>query len=163
MDALEEYDVPYGNNWDNPTEAAAYGDVADQVRPWRAQVRDHIAARVATLAPRAASFVRASFKSDDWPQQINGRFDCVLSMQAIHELRHKRHAKRVYGQAYDVLTDRGTIMICDHTPLDDSAKSAALYMSQDEQQAALLSAGFANVRVELAIDTLVVYGGERAA
>lgn len=211
MDALEEYDVPYGNDWDNPTEAAAYGDAADQVRPWRAQVRDHIAARVATLAPRArvlelgsgpgllaqrvlqgspgletytlldfseamlalsrerlsgipaASFVRASFKSDDWPRQVNGRFDCVLSMQAIHELRHKRHAKRVYGQAYDVLTDRGTIMICDHTPLDDSAKSAALYMSQAEQQAALLAAGFANVRVELAIDTLVVYGGERVA
>jgi SAM-dependent methyltransferase len=118
MDALEEYDVPYGNDWDSPTEAAAYGESADQVRPWRSQVRDHIAARVATLAPRArvlelgsgpgllaqrvfqgspeletytlldfseamlalsrerlsgipaASFVRASFKSDDWPRQV---------------------------------------------------------------------------------------------
>jgi predicted methyltransferase len=111
----------------------------------------------------AASFVLASFKSDDWPQHVDGRFDGVLTMQAIHELRHKRHAQRVYRQAHDLLTARGSIMVCDHTPFDDSAKSTALYMSQDEQQAALLAAGFANVRVELCIDSLVLYAGERAA
>ena len=211
MDVLDDYDVPYGNDWDSLAEAAAYGEAADQARPWRSQIRDHIAARVATLAPRgrvlelgsgpgllahhvlqrnpgletyalldfsepmlalsrerlssfpAASFVLASFKSDDWPRHVDGRFDCVLSMQAIHELRHKRHATRVYRQAHDVLTAQGVILICDHIPLDDSAKSAALYMSEDEQQAALLAAGFANVRVELVIDRLVVYAGERAA
>src|SRR5688572_33026709 len=35
MDALQEQDVPYGNNWDSADEAAAYGDGADQNRPWR--------------------------------------------------------------------------------------------------------------------------------
>jgi SAM-dependent methyltransferase len=33
----------------------------------------------------AASFVLASFKSGDWPGRVVGRFDCVLSMQAVHE------------------------------------------------------------------------------
>ena len=53
MDALHEQDVPYGNDWDSAAEAAAYGESADQARPWRSEIRDHIAARVATLAPGA--------------------------------------------------------------------------------------------------------------
>ena len=111
----------------------------------------------------AASFVLASFKSPDWPRRAGGPFDCVLSMQAIHELRHKRHALRLYEQAYRNLRTPGWITICDHTPFDDSSKSTALYMTEDEQQEALVEAGFANVRIELRIDSLVVYAGERAA
>ncbi len=53
MDALQKQDVPYGNDWDSAAEAAAYGEAADQERPWRSKIRDQIAARVATLAPRA--------------------------------------------------------------------------------------------------------------
>ena len=53
MDALQKQDVPYGNNWDSAAEAAAYGDAADQARPWRSTIRDHIADRVAMLAPGA--------------------------------------------------------------------------------------------------------------
>jgi cyclopropane fatty-acyl-phospholipid synthase-like methyltransferase len=211
MDALQEHDVPYGNDWDSAAEAAAYGESADEERPWRSTIRERIAARVATLQPRArilelgsgpgllahrvlercptletytlldfsepmlalsrerlaafpaASFVLASFKSADWTRRVEGRFDCVLSMQAIHELRHKRHAERVYRQAHEVLAGRGLIMICDHTPFDDSATSTALYMTEDEQHEALAAAGFANVHVEFSIDSLVVYAGERAA
>jgi SAM-dependent methyltransferase len=110
----------------------------------------------------AASFVPASFKSMDWTRRVEGPFDCVLSMQAVHELRHKRHAARVYRQAHDVLADRGLIMVCDHTPFDDSATSTALYMTEQEQQEALLAAGFQNVTVELSIDSLVLYAAEPA-
>jgi SAM-dependent methyltransferase len=114
------------------------------------------------LAPfPAASFVLASFKSDDWTRRVEGCFDCVLSMQAIHELRHKRHAERVYKQAHEILAAGGLIMICDHTPFDDSSTSTALYMTEAEQQQALAAAGSANVHVELSIDSLVVYAGDR--
>lgn len=211
MDALHDHDVPYGNDWDSATEAAAYGEAADQERPWRSRIRDHIAARVATVAPSgrvlelgsgpgllahrvlqqcpdletytlldfsepmlalsrkrladfpAAAFVLASFKSADWTRRVEGGFDCVLSMQAIHELRHKRHAERVYREAHEILAGPGLIMICDHTPFDDSSKSTALYMTEEEQRKTLAAAGFANVCVELSIDSLVVYAGERAA
>ena len=211
MDALQEHDVPYGNDWDSPEEAAGYGEEADQRRPWRSKVRDHIAARVATLAPRArvlelgsgpgllahrvlqrcpdlevytlfdfsepmlalsrerlaafpaASFVLGSFKAESWARRVGGRFDCVLSMQAVHELRHKRHALRLYEQAHAVLAVPGRIMICDHTPFDDSPTSTALYMTEREQREALAAAGFTNVHIELEIDSLVLYVGERAA
>ena len=53
MDALQEQDVPYGNDWDSAIEAAAYGDAADQARPWRAEIRDHIATLIAKLPRRA--------------------------------------------------------------------------------------------------------------
>ena len=211
MDALQKEDVPYGNNWDSAVEAAAYGEAADRARPWRAEIRDHIAARVATLAPGArvlelgsgpgllahrvlqrcpslenytlmdfsepmlalsrerlgafpaASFVLASFKSEDWPRRVGGGFDCVVSMQAVHELRHKRHALRLYEQIHQVLSVPGLVLVCDHTPLDDSPRNVALYMTEQEQQHALADARFANVHVDLARNGLVLYTAEKAA
>jgi len=109
-----------------------------------------------------ASFVLASFKSEEWTRRVGGPFDCVLSMQAVHELRHKRHALRMYEQVYQVLTVPGRIMICDHTPFDDSSASTALYMTEREQQEALAEAGFTNVHIELTMDSLALYAGERA-
>jgi ubiquinone/menaquinone biosynthesis C-methylase UbiE len=110
-----------------------------------------------------ASFVFASFKSEEWTRRVGGPFDCALSMQAVHELRHKRHALRMYEQVYQVLTVPGRIMICDHTPFDDSSASTALYMTEREQQEALAEAGFTNVHIELTMGSLALYAGERAA
>ncbi len=211
MDKLQPGDVPYGNNWDSATEAAAYGEAADQARPWREEIRNHIAARVAALAPgtrvlelgsgpglladrvlrecqnletyvlvdfsepmlalsrdrltafSAASFVLASFKTEDWMSRVEGRFDCIVSMQAVHELRHKQHARRLYEQVYQLLAAPGLFLICDHTPFDDSPKSVALYMTEQEQQQALADAGFTNIRIEHSINSLVLYGAERIA
>jgi hypothetical protein len=111
----------------------------------------------------AASFVLQSFKSEGWTRRVGGGFDCVVSMQAVHELRHKRHAPRLYEQIYQVVAVPGLIMICDHTPFDDSPASTALYMTEQEQQDALARSRFANVHIELSIDSLVLYAGERAA
>ena len=209
MDALQKQDVPYGNDWDSAAEAVAYGESADQKRPWRSKIRAHIAARVATLAPRArvlelgsgpgllaqcvlqqcpnletytlvdfsepmlalsrerlaafpvASFVRQSFKSEDWARHVGGGFDCIVSMQAVHELRHKRHARRLYEQVYQALATPGLFLVCDHTPFDDSPKSIALYMTDQEQQQALADARFANIMVELSMNGLILYSGRR--
>ncbi len=211
MDALQKQDVPYGNNWDSAAEAAAYGDAADQARPWRSRIRDHFADRVAMLAPGArvlelgsgpgllahrvmqrcphlgtytlmdfsepmlalsrerlaaypaACFVLASFKSQEWTRCVGGPFDCVVSMQAVHELRHKRHAPRLYQQVYDVLAAPGLFMVCDHTPFDDLPRSLALYMTEQEQQRALADGGFARVQVELGLNGLMLYAGEKTA
>jgi len=211
MDTLQDQDVPYGNDWDSTAEALVWTAEADQKRPWRSQLRDRIATRVAALGPHtrvlelgsgpgllahrvlqqcpnvetytlmdfsepmlalsrkrlaafpAASFVLTSFKSVDWPHRAEARFDCVVSMQAVHELRHKRHALRLFEQVHDVLAVPGLILICDHTPFDDSPKSIALYMTEQEQQDALAKAGFASVHIELSLNGLVLYAGEKTA
>jgi len=109
----------------------------------------------------AARFVRADFKSDEWMRAAGGPFDCVVSMQAIHEVRHKRHVPPLYGRVYEEIVVGGHVLICDHVPLDDSAKSAALYMAEKEQLVALEGAGFGEVEIVLSIDKLRLYSGRR--
>ena len=119
--------------------------------------------RTRLAAFSAASFVQASFKTPDWPDRVSGPFDCVVSMQAVHELRHKRHAVRLYEQVYERLATPGLFLVCDHTPFDESASSLALYMSATEQQQALSGAGFTGVRVVADSRGLLVYAGHKAA
>ena len=203
-------DIPYGNEWGNPADVALWAEAADQIRPWRSQIRDFIADQLTRMRPgarvlelgsgpgflaervlercpqlgsymlldfsepmlalsrerlarfRAASFVSASFKSAEWIESAASPFDCVVSMQAVHELRHKRHAQRLYAQVHQVLVADGRVLICDHLPFDDTPKSIALYMTEAEQTSALAAAGFSKVRSVLSLNGLVVYSGERA-
>lgn len=46
----------------------------------------------------AHSFSKRIFKTETWPSVVDGPFDFVLSLQAVHELRHKRHAEHLYRQ-----------------------------------------------------------------
>jgi ubiquinone/menaquinone biosynthesis C-methylase UbiE len=110
----------------------------------------------------AAAFVPASFKSAEWVESVEGPFDCVVSMQAVHELRHKRHAVRLYEQVHRILVANGRVLICDHLPFDDTPKSIALYMTEEEQTRVLSSAGFVNVRTALSMNGLLVYACEKA-
>jgi ubiquinone/menaquinone biosynthesis C-methylase UbiE len=209
MDPLDEHDIPYGDDWDSPEVVAKWAATADEQRPWRARIQDHIARRVASLAPGArvielgsgpgflaervlrrcprlasyvlldfsehmmalsrerlapypaASFAVASFKSEDWTRRVDGPFDCLVSMQAVHELRHKRHARRLYEQVLEILAPTGSILICDHTPFDDTPSSTTLYMTGQEQRQVLTDAGFTNVRTELSIESLALYGADK--
>ena len=74
----------------------------------------------------AAAFVHGSFKDAEWMALAGGPFDCVVSMQAVHELRHKRHASTLYRQVFGILSTPGLVLICDHLPFDATAKSVAL-------------------------------------
>lgn len=108
-----------------------------------------------------ASYVCTSYKSDQWLTQVHGPFDCVVSMQAIHELRHKRHALRLYQQLHTVLATSAVVLICDHTPeaFEPTPRNLALYMTEQEQLTALTAAGF-NAQVLLSLNGLVLYRGD---
>jgi hypothetical protein len=45
--------------------------------------------RLGALAKKV-EFVELDFRAADWPKGL-GLFDCVITMQAAHETRHKRH------------------------------------------------------------------------
>ena len=111
----------------------------------------------------AATFVPASFKSEDWTRRVESPFDCVIAMQSVHELRHKRHATLLYEQVYQVLSVPGLLAICDHLPCYGSPTSTALYMTEPEQLQALAAAGFSNGHIELSMNGMVLYLGERTA
>ena len=103
-------------------------------------------------------FVRADFKSDSWSTALGGPFDLVLSLQAVHELRHKRHAARLYSQIRTILSPTGALLVCD--PLPESAPTARhrlLYLTPTENLATLANAGFSDAEMVWSEHAMALY------
>jgi ubiquinone/menaquinone biosynthesis C-methylase UbiE len=96
--------------------------------------------RIGSLAHRV-QFVERSFKETD-PFQNLGTFQAVVTIQAIHELRHKRHATALHSRVREILDADGLYLVCDHFAGDGGMSNMELYMSVEEQRDALKSAGF---------------------
>ena len=110
----------------------------------------------------AATFVLADFKRPGWTRSVEAPFDAVITMQAVHELRHKRHIIGLYRQVHDILCSGGLLLVCDHVPPDESSRSTALHATEEEQHRAFLDAGFARVKTELLLRGLYLCSGDRA-
>jgi SAM-dependent methyltransferase len=107
----------------------------------------------------SATFVLGDFRSEEWTHRVSGPFDAVVSMQAVHEVRHKRHVPRLYAQIHGLLAEPGLFLVADRTPEDDSVRSTSLFMTAQEQLNALEGAGFADLRVLASGDALVLCEG----
>ncbi|HTL33137.1 MAG TPA: class I SAM-dependent methyltransferase [Kofleriaceae bacterium] len=94
-------------------------------------------------------YVLGDFKENpSWPSLVEPPFHAVVTMQAVHELRHKRHAVTLYRQVLPLLERRGLLIVCDSNPGTD-ARSLALHASDAEQREALTAAGFTDVELNL--------------
>ena len=58
-------------------------------------------------------FVERDFRAADWPKGL-GLLDCVVTMQAAHETRHKRHLPDFLSRARQCLVPGGMLLYCDH-------------------------------------------------
>jgi cyclopropane fatty-acyl-phospholipid synthase-like methyltransferase len=104
----------------------------------------------------SAEFVHGDFRSEGWIWRVTAPYDAVVSMQAVHEVRHKRHVPRLYRQVHALLAADGAFLVADRVPEDDSPRSTALFMTEQEQTHALRDAGFDNIRVVMSGDALVL-------
>jgi SAM-dependent methyltransferase len=104
--------------------------------------------RLDAFGPRV-SFLQEDFKEDGWEHKVGALYDAIVSIQAVHELRHKRHALKFYRECRGLLKDGGLLLICDRLPQDDSDRDRALFMREDEQLTALEQARFVNAEVLL--------------
>lgn len=111
--------------------------------------------RLGALAS-GVQFVERSLRDADWAEGL-GLFDCVLTHQAVHELRHKRYAQALHGQVRQVLKPGGCYLVCDHFFGEGGMSNGELYMSVQEQREALLGAGFARVEQLLLTGGLVLH------
>jgi SAM-dependent methyltransferase len=109
-----------------------------------------------------ARFVVADFKRDDWGADL-GPFDAVVTVQAVHELRHKRHAVGLHQAVRGVLRPTGLYLVCDHVAGSTGMTDTELYMTVAEQGGALRAAGFSEVTVVLEKAGLVLHRGHKAA
>lgn len=98
-----------------------------------------------------AQYVRSDFR-DELP--VDGPFDAIVSMQAIHELRHKRHAEPLYRRLHPLVRPGGVVVISDHQP--DGSEKPNLAMTDAEQIAKLTAAGFGNARLVSVTGTLYI-------
>jgi SAM-dependent methyltransferase len=97
-------------------------------------------------------FVERSFRDAAWPLGL-GLFQHVLTHQAVHELRHKRHAPRLHAEARASLLPGGSYLVCDHFAGEGGMANDQLYMTVEEQRVALLAGGFNQVK------QLLLHGG----
>src|SRR5580704_1556236 len=104
-------------------------------------------------------FVEGDFKQPHWARGFT-MFDAVVTMQAVHELRHKRHAPALYRQVGTVLHPGGSFLMCDHYVGDGAMSDRTLFMTMEEHEAVLRRAGFTNVHLLLQAGGLVLYRGD---
>ena len=92
-------------------------------------------------------FLQADFKKNDWTAAVSAGFDLVVSLQAVHELRHASRIPRLYSQLYSLLVPRGTILICDHVNSSSaSGHRAAHFMTVEEHLSTFKEVGFIKPR-----------------
>jgi cyclopropane fatty-acyl-phospholipid synthase-like methyltransferase len=96
--------------------------------------------RLGPLATRV-HFVHADFLLPDWDAGLQ-QYDAIVTLQAVHELRHKRHAIGLYRRVRELLTRDGVFLIADHVRGEQAMVNAALYMSLPEHEQVLRDAGF---------------------
>lgn len=101
------------------------------------------------------SFLERNFKDADWAKEL-GPFDAVVTLQAVHELRHKRYASALHRQVASQLTNAGCYLVCDHYCGENGMQNDQLYMTPDEHRASLENAGY-KVREVLKISGRVLY------
>jgi SAM-dependent methyltransferase len=108
----------------------------------------------------AARFVKADFKTQDWHRELAPPYAAVLAMQAVHEIRHKRHVPALYGQIRDLLEADGLLAVCDGTPRDTTILwQVSLCMTVDEQLDVFVSAGYSEIRLEKEIGSMILVTG----
>jgi SAM-dependent methyltransferase len=111
--------------------------------------------RLGLLASKV-EFVERTFKDGGWSSDL-GAFDCVLTNQAVHELRHKRYTVGLHTEVRRVLATGGSYLLCDHFAGEGGMNNEQLYMSVEEQQSALRRARFTEVELLLLKGGLVLH------
>ena len=92
-------------------------------------------------------FIQRNFKEENWTDAVPAGFDLVVSLQAVHELRHASRIPKLYAQLYSLLVPGGTILICDHVNSSSpSGHRAAHFMTVEEHLSTFKEVGFIKAR-----------------
>ncbi len=111
---------------------------------WSQAMHDIAAEHLGELASRV-TFVIRDFRAPSWPTDL-GTFDAVVTMQAAHETRHKRHVVPLLERARTLLAPGGLLLYCDGY-LHAETKLPALSFERADQPVALERAGYVDVRL----------------
>ena len=122
---------------------------------WSLAMHDLAKERLGELAARV-QFLEADFRSPQWTADLRPA-DAVVTLQAVHELRHKRHAPELYRAIRPLLRRGGTFHMCDHFVGVGGMSDTALFMTTEEHEIALRIAGFSKVDLLLQKGGMVLF------
>ena len=92
-------------------------------------------------------FFQLDFKKNNWTATVPADFDLVVSLQAVHELRHARRIPKLYAQLYSLLVPGGSLLICDHVNSSlPYSHRAAHFMTVEEHLSTFKEVGFIQAR-----------------
>lgn len=97
------------------------------------------------LAARV-TFVERDFREAAWTREL-AAFDVVVTMQAAHETRHKRHLIPLLRRTREVLASGGVLLYADHYLDGSDTTLPALFCTRNGQRLALTEAGLSNIAV----------------
>jgi len=86
-------------------------------------------------------FVVADFRDPDWACDL-GEIDALITLQAAHEVRHRRRLPLLLARAHSAVRPGGLFLFSDHYAEPGAGKNAELYVARDEQPKLLAQAGF---------------------
>jgi SAM-dependent methyltransferase len=118
-------------------------------------------ARLEPLGTRVR-LMEADFSAPGWSAHLP-RYQAVVTLQAVHELRHKQHASRLYQAVRELLIPGGVFLMCDHFCGEGGMQNRVLYMTPEEHEKALFEGGFASSGEVRREGTLVLYRAESAS
>lgn len=107
--------------------------------------------RLGPLTARV-TFVEADFRVAGWTEGLPS-VDAVVTIQAVHELRHKRRAASFYRDVRPLVRPSGMLLVCDHFVGERGMTNGELFMTPDEHNAAIQEGGFS------AVELLMLKGG----
>lgn len=107
------------------------------------------------------TFQTRDFREPAWPERL-GPFDAVVTLQAAHETRHKRHLIPLLERARTVLAQGGVLLYADHY-LTPATKIPALAPTKADQKLALERAGFGGVQLRYEEGNMALWLGTNGA
>jgi SAM-dependent methyltransferase len=128
---------------------------------WSQAMHDIATEHLGDLAFRV-TFVVRDFREPTWPANL-GTFDAVVTQQAVHETRHRRHALPLFQRARTLLVPGGLMLYCDGYLVDPQSPLAALSLERADQPRVLERAGFVDVRLLHDEGNLVLYSATNPA
>jgi SAM-dependent methyltransferase len=118
------------------------------------------AEHLAELSARV-TFVIRDFREPAWPDGL-GSFDAVVTLQAAHETRHKRHLVPLLARARTLIAPGGVLLYADHYLTPDT-KWPALVPARADQPLALERAGFVEIELRYEEGNMALWSGTNPA
>jgi SAM-dependent methyltransferase len=103
------------------------------------------------------TFVTRDFREPAWTDDL-GPFDAIVTLQAAHETRHKRHLVPLLERARTVVGPGGVLLYADHY-LTPETKLPALAPARADQSRALERAGFVDVQLRYEEGNMALWFG----